>query len=131
MIDIADAQDPAVPAPDRIPIAKSAAILAIAEEAQLHLIIAPKEEALVLAETLETKGLLLNTIETKEELLMIKKTEMKGKDLCRKTMKRKKTGIIMRKRTIRLLKKMKLEDPDIPRVALKGLMDLRKTSKYF
>jgi hypothetical protein len=65
------------------------------------------------------------------EELMIKKTEMKGKDLCRKTMKRKKTGIIMCKRTIRLLKKMKLEDPETPHVAPIDPMDLRKTSKYF
>ncbi len=56
---------------------------------------------------------------------------MKGKDLCRKTMKRKKTGIIMCKRTIRLLKKMKLEDPETPHVAPIDPMDLRKTSKYF
>jgi hypothetical protein len=69
-------------------------------------------------------------IETTEESL-IKRTEMKKKDLDPETSIRKKMEIIKTKTTISLLRKMKLEIPEILRVVLIDPTDLRKPSKYF
>ena len=69
-------------------------------------------------------------IETTEESL-IKRTEMKKKDLDRETSIRKKMEIIKTKKTISLLRKMKLEIPEILRVVLIDSTDPRKPSKYF
>jgi len=69
-------------------------------------------------------------IETTEESL-IKRTEMKKKDLDPETSIRKKMEIIKTKTTISLLRKMKLEIPEILRVVLIDSTDPRKPSKYF
>lgn len=102
----------------------------IAEEAQLHPIIDQKEEAPALAEMSETRELLPNTIETTEEP-MIKRTEMKEKDPSLKTTTRRKMETLMVKKTVNLWKKMKLGCPETRLLAPIGLIDPRKTSKYF